>query len=58
MEDYIGLHVAFSSDNSVLLSQPHRIEMLVRDYNLEHVKCPSVPMSTEFNDNYQNDSIL
>jgi hypothetical protein len=56
VEDYIGLHISFCSDNYVLLSQPHQIERLVKDYNLSNVKCPNVPMSTQFNDEFQNDS--
>jgi hypothetical protein len=56
VEDYIGLHISFDKDNYVTLSQPHQIDRLVMDYNLSNEKCPTVPMSSEFNDEFQNDS--
>ena len=54
VEDFIGLHIEHNIDESMLLSQPHQIEMIARDYKLTNVPCPQVPMSSLFNDAYQD----
>ena len=54
VEDYIGLNIEHMDDGSILLTQPHQIEMIARDYNLTTVKPPVVPMSSLFNDEYQD----
>jgi hypothetical protein len=54
VEDFIGLHIEHFRDGSILLSQPHQIQMLARDYNLLSVSSPQVPMSSLFNDEYQD----
>ena len=54
VEDYIGLHIAHLPDGSILLTQPHKITQLATDFDLLTATPPSVPMSSLFNDEYQD----
>ena len=54
VEDFIGLNISHLDDGSIVLTQPHQIEMIARDYNLLNVDPPKVPMSSLFNDEYQD----
>lgn len=56
LESFLGLHIAYLSDGSVLFTQPRRIHELLVEYNLLDVPPPTVPMSTLFDDVYQNDA--
>jgi hypothetical protein len=56
VESFLGVHVEYFSDGSVLFSQPGRIDDILRTYELLEVTPPSVPMIATFNDAYQSDS--
>ena len=57
VEDYIGLHITTLPDHSILLTQPHKITQLATDLNLLHVPPPSIPMASNFNDEYQDGGV-
>ena len=56
LEDFLGINIAYLDNGSILLSQPHKIAQIAKDYNLLGVAPPRVPMSSSFNDEYQNDA--
>jgi hypothetical protein len=56
LETFLGLHMEYLVDGSVLFTQPRRIQELVDEYKIDKSKYPSVPMSSQFNDADQNDS--
>jgi hypothetical protein len=56
LESYIGIHIEYLPNGNVRFSQPARIEELLKEYELENVKAPSVPMRSSFNDKEQDDS--
>jgi hypothetical protein len=49
-ETFLGLHMEYLMDGSVLFTQPRRIQELVDEYKIDKSKYPSVPMSSQFND--------
>jgi len=56
LESYIGIHIEYLPEGNVRFSQPARIEELLKEYNLEKVPPPRVPMVSSFNDKEQDDS--
>jgi hypothetical protein len=56
LETFLGLHMEYLVDGSVLFTQPRRIQELVDEYKIDKSKYPSVPMSSQFNDADQNNS--
>lgn len=58
LEAYLGINIQYRSDGSMILTQPRRIDELVAHYGPEftHMRAPSIPMSTTFDDDFQNDS--
>jgi hypothetical protein len=54
VEDYIGIHIAHLPDGSILLTQPHKIIQLATDLDLLSVTPPTIPMASNFNDEFQN----
>jgi dimeric dUTPase (all-alpha-NTP-PPase superfamily) len=56
VQSFLGIHIDYLNDGSVLFSQPARIADIIRTYNLGNTKSPIVPMCSTFNDDFQNDS--
>lgn len=60
LEAYLGINIHHNSDGSILLTQPRRLEDIFCDYKDEmdtiSKRVPSIPMSTDFSDDYQDDS--
>ena len=58
LETFLGIHIVYASDGTVIFTQPRRIEELVAKYDLANTRCPQVPMCSSFNDHNQDDSSL
>jgi hypothetical protein len=56
VETFLGVHVEYSENGSVMFSQPGRIDEIIRNYDLHAVAPPTVPMPATFNDEHQNNS--
>jgi hypothetical protein len=56
VESFLGINITKTNDGSVIFSQPGRIDNLMKEYNLEGIAPPSVPMSSLFKDELQDKS--
>jgi hypothetical protein len=56
LESFLGIHIVYRPDGSVVFTQPRRIQELVDKYNLSTAPSVQVPMSSLFSDAYQDDS--
>jgi hypothetical protein len=56
VETLLGISIKRTKDDSVIFSQPKRIDDMIKEYNSEGVTPPSVPMSSLFKDELQDQS--
>ena len=54
LESYLGIHIEYLSGGNVRFSQPARIQELMKEYELVGVPSARVPMSSNFDDHYQD----
>ncbi len=56
VESFLGINIRRKRDGSFIFSQPTRIDNLMKEYNLEGISSPTVPMSSLFKDEVQDKS--
>ncbi len=56
VESFLGIRIQRLQDGSVMFTQTQRIDDMVKEYELEDVPCPQVPMDSKFSHEYQDDS--
>lgn len=56
LESYLGIHITYHDNGSVLFTQPKRVDELIAEYHLNAAPFPTIPMASTFNDSEQNDA--
>jgi hypothetical protein len=56
VESFLGINIRKTRDGSIIFSQPTCIDNLMKEYNLEGISSPTVPISSLFKDEVQDKS--
>ena len=58
LKGFLGMRIDYLTDGSIVLTQPAKIQEMLDEYNLQFFagSLPTVPMSSTFSDEYQDDA--
>jgi hypothetical protein len=56
VESFLGIHIQYTNDGRIKISQPGYIKQILEDNNMLKCNACTTPMSSTFNDEYQNNS--